>query len=590
MLLLNFCQLCLNIKPELVAEPAVGFPEGYCFFFRKGDKDRFPHVMILSRGGREFTFEGALRFCHLDDPDDVSRKFNEYVGLFCDENLPHRQNQGSARRPHYARRKPALLRKGIDIQAEFEDSESDDDNEDEFTQDSRVTTSTDDFLIGRKYSFTWTDLRGQKKVVYGKVTECKIENESGEVNSYKVEYNDKSRTLANALQNGCGSAVPEFQWIEPPMAIGGCVGYDEHTSTSADRLIATKLPFYTTWITPDARHEVVSNGLPQLTLAVRGYELTFKVKRSTIPNAGNGVFLSCSQMFDDDQLPFELKCGELLDMGSYAPLRIGDRRSEPVMYVKSFIHSARCEEFAFDQKGSTDQLDITDDITGMLHAKAKRSIQAYVNESNEKDDICIWAEHDAEDSVHYLLGHANQSQGAFRLSCDSCEQEVFINYGPLYEKVRVRKGYSFLSEDEQVDILEELRDEDVRDVLEMGMFSEMEVHKATNFLFLLFTEEPRSKFTDPLVIERALLSTAILQRTARRLFVDKDSDATTCQDNLTNTCKMLRKLVFVLLGMLNDEQGELHTLEAGGNFDELLRKILERQYSEEQLSKLGDFL
>jgi hypothetical protein len=53
---------------------------------------------------------------------------------------------------------------------------------------------------------------------------------------------------------------------------------------------------------------------------------------------------------------------------------------------------------------------------------------------------------------------------------------------------------------------------------------------------------------------------------------------------------MLRKLVFVLLGMLNDEQGELHTLEAGGNFDELLRKILERQYSEEQLSKLGDFL
>ncbi len=67
MLLLNFCQLCLNIKPELVAEPAVGFPEGYCFFFRKGDKDRFPHVMILSGGGREFTFEGALRFCHLDE-------------------------------------------------------------------------------------------------------------------------------------------------------------------------------------------------------------------------------------------------------------------------------------------------------------------------------------------------------------------------------------------------------------------------------------------------------------------------------------------------------------------------------------------
>lgn len=458
----------------------------------------------------------------------------------------------------------------------------------------RIST-TDNVLIGRYYCFAWTNLKGQQKVIYGRITECKISSHTDEVIAYNVVYSDQSRALANAVKNGCGSFVPESQWLEPPMAIGGCVRYQEQSSgvvVARHPSNNRNLPFSWRWSNPDARHEEHVEGLPRLTVAVRGYELIFEVKRSRIPNAGNGVFLRCKQLIDndDEQVPFELKAGELVDVGIYAPLRIEDRKPEAAVYVKNFIHHSKCEVFAFDRKGSTDQLDITDDITGELHTQARKHIHAYVNESNDNNRICIWAEHDAEGSVHYLLGHALELQGKFTLPCGGKEErEVFINYGPQYEKARIRKGYSFLPDDQE-GILEELRDEDMKDVLEMSRFSSGEVEKASNFLFGLFAEEQTSRFTDSGMVERSLLCAAVLQRRATYLYLDEGIDASGCQENLKTVRKVLRKLVSILLGMVKDDQDELTQLQTIGNVNKLLKTILERQYSEEELSKLGDLL
>ena len=466
-----------------------------------------------------------------------------------------------------------------------------------------IQTIKDNFLVGRKFCFAWTDLRGQKKVVYGRVIECEYNLHTKDVVNCKVVYSDQSREMVNAVKNGCGTFVPESQMLRAPLVIGGCLRYEKQNNSFMARLSDySDLPYHWKWLTPDLRHdELVEGGhgmrLPRLTLALRGFRLVFSVKPSTIPNAGNGVFLSCTPLVDngedsdDEQEPFELYAGELIDLGVYAPLRIEDKKLEASFYVKNFVHSFKCEEWAFNSGDRRYELDITDEVTGDLHAIAKSQIYAYVNESDVDERISIQAEHDAEGSVHYLLGHASESKGKFVVPSDGRETEVFVNYGSGYEKVRVRKGYSFLPEDETEEILEELKDEDISDVMEIDSFGEAEIDASVNYLFGLFSAEGQSKFTGS-VIERALTCAAVLQRRAQQLFLKGNDDDTEMAStvNIKKVLKLSSSLVNLLLKMARDDHDELKALQAGGNVDELLKQVLERQFSDEQLSKLGDMM
>lgn len=470
--------------------------------------------------------------------------------------------------------------------------------------------SNDNFLVGRKLCFAWSDLKGTQKVVYGKVAECEYNPYSEQAISCKVVYSSASREVVNAIENECGAVVPESQMLGPQLVFGGCMRYEEQSTAVMERLTDfTRLPFYWTWINPDLRHGELAEGedgrlFPRLTVILRGYRLVLNVKPSTIPNAGNGVFLSCRPMVDfnddeegvddsddigDGQEQFELNAGELIDLGIYAPFRIQDKKPEAAFYVKNFIHTFKCEEWSFDLKGSRDPLDITDDVTGDLHAIAKAHIHAYVNETDKDDQINIQAVHDAEGSVHYLLGHAKESQEKFVIPTDGSEIELFINYGAAYEKVRVRKGYSFLPEEERGDILEELDNEDISDVNEMDNFQAAEVEAAANYLFGLFSTEDSSKFAGD-VIERALTCAAVLQRRAQRLILEPEDNEMPSEVNLKRVLILSRRLVYLILDMVKDKEGKLKALQAGSNFDGLLKEILERQYSPEQLSRLGDIM
>ena len=58
--------------------------------------------------------------------------------------------------------------------------------------------------------------------------------------------------------------------------------------------------------------------VPEVTLIVRGFKLVFSVKKSTIPNAGLGVFVRCSSFRRNANKSgagpeiFQLMAGELL--------------------------------------------------------------------------------------------------------------------------------------------------------------------------------------------------------------------------------------------------------------------------------------
>jgi hypothetical protein len=105
-------------------------------------------------------------------------------------------------------------------------------------------------------------------------------------------------------------------------------------------------PFYVSWLVRDERNEIPMQDIgvfPVLNMFFRGCHLVFTVNASSIPNVGNGVFLTCKTLRGEPF--FELAAGELLDIGVYAPYRSEDRRKEHIWLLKNFVHSRKCEEF-----------------------------------------------------------------------------------------------------------------------------------------------------------------------------------------------------------------------------------------------------
>ena len=128
------------------------------------------------------------------------------------------------------------------------------------------------------------------------------------------------------------------------------------------------------------------------------------------------------------------------------PLRIEDKRSSVVFAVKNFVLELKPEVYSFNSQNDEEQYDICDDHSGVCHEMAQSRINMYVNECSSHGLSTIHAEHDPEGHVHYLFG---QKQSGFEMLANGEEREIFVNYGPDYEDVRIRKNYSFLGEEEQ---------------------------------------------------------------------------------------------------------------------------------------------
>lgn len=79
------------------------------------------------------------------------------------------------------------------------------------------------------------------------------------------------------------------------------------------------------------------------------------------------------------------------------------------------------------------------------------------------------------------------SQGSFILPSDGTEVEVFINYGKGYEKICVRKGYSFYPDQKQ-HLLKAIGQEDVTNVKEINRFRASDVAECVEFMLALFSK------------------------------------------------------------------------------------------------------
>jgi hypothetical protein len=501
-------KMCTEISQEQKQQRADGFPTGWCFIFDNpneeddsfvDDKFRRPDLSglrMISPNGHKYRTIGAVR-----------RKYQGSLDPF--EDRIHR------------------LFAQIGVSLWLKNSEH--------------------ALLGKSYCREWMNVEGQRRIVYGCIT--KVEDSPLHDPKFTITFNDDSRAIVNNLYEGGNSSlsVPATSTITESLAWGGSILYDAKNNfrgvparnDSAD----SEPPFYTSWIVPDLAAEEIDyernpQGLPKLTLTIGGFQLEFITKPSTIPNAGYGVFVRCTSLNTSDSRSqhLELKPGELVDFGIYAPFRAQDTKKEHIFLLKTFAYKYSCEEYCFDTSVESDEeeiFDISDDWTGELHADARRHVPAYVNEiSDENQRACVHALFGCEGALHYLIGHAHEGDGPFQLAADGREQEIFIDYGPRYEKVRIRRNYSRLADKERERAVDNLKEDDFEYLQEILSFTPGEVESAVQFFRGIIMD---GRHLEHDFVMRSLMLAILLKKRARAIMpeVAEEEEPSFCNDGAT---------------------------------------------------------
>jgi hypothetical protein len=418
----------------------------------------------------------------------------------------------------------------------------------------------DHALLGKGFRQDWVDVKGNRKVVYGRITGVHKKCFEKGILKFTITFNEKSRALANAGFSDSGVSVPIIPTtLSDTMAYGACLALDPNC------IRHDAIPFHWSWLVPEARHEDFvldheERWTPRLTLHFRGFHIELTAKQSTIPNAGKGVFVSCTSLLGDSKI-LQLNAGELLDFGVYAPFRREDNKALYISLLKNFVHGGSCEEWHFDNaKGDQHVLDITDDATGKLHELAARHIPAYVNETDGHTTPTVFAAHDPEGAVHYLLGHHLENDGPFTIPADGTETEIFIDYGESYENVRVRKNYSREPPAEATRRLRHLEEQEQIEYLdEFQTYTATEITECVDFLIqrIFCTEEGFPVGS----VARGMLAATVCRKVCERYLdefsSDELNDADACLNGFTpmrmqKNIKKCQKLILRLFASCNN--------------------------------------
>ena len=455
--------MCLQLPVDEKAQDALGLPSGWKFFYTDPKYVAWPSpvdntglagLVLQSEMGVRFpTVEGAAPFLGSSDAvSDMAAVFYNHVGCIIEPKNP---------------------------------------------------------LQGKGFRQKWVDVEGKIQVIYGRIAHVKTIDKAGK--HYTVEFEPESRALVNSSNPPNGIIAPERQRIAEVFAFGGCLDYDPKV------VPAHTTPFYCSWNVPDFIHETYDTDdigmfAPRLTVHYRGFQLIVQAKPSTIPNAGKGVFITCTSLVGRGR-NLNLKAGELLDLGVYAPFQPQDTKKNHTFNLKNFLFASICGEWTFDTtfEGDAYLFDITDDQTGQLHDLAKRHIPAYVNETNGIQNPSITAQHDAAGSVHYLLGHYEEHYGTLSIAADGVPREVFIDYGDNYEDFRIRKNYSRLPPDQSEPRRRELMENDHLEELEqLSSLNAEEIAECIEFLEKDWYNPNRQYPVS--VVTRALLALMVLKQ------------------------------------------------------------------------------
>jgi hypothetical protein len=224
---------------------------------------------------------------------------------------------------------------------------------------------------------------------------------------FRVDYIASLRAEAHIISGEFGDLPPFDDQILAEDAWGGYVAALEqqqivrHDHNSLP--LGLDVPFMIRRLLPSSRL-VLKNSpyLPVRQMVFAGFSLSLEARDSDIPNAGLGLWLTILPLWPYDERNFlELDPGVLVDFGVYAPILPSDRKSDKISLVKNFLYDWDPEgwnfEMAMHERGRHfDIFDITDDLSGKLHAIAEKNIISYVNETDGKETPNVVGLHDPE--------------------------------------------------------------------------------------------------------------------------------------------------------------------------------------------------
>jgi hypothetical protein len=219
--------------------------------------------------------------------------------------------------------------------------------------------------------------------------------------------------------------------VSEEMAWGGyqkfCRSISDKKSNDSNLLDA---PYHVNWCVPSKRqlHRSFQRH-PYLKLEFQQSVLQFDAGPSTIKGAGTGLFVRVVNGKD-----FVLQPGEMLDLGIYAPLKVGDIKPKHIALLKNLIYDWRVETWSFAGKvkrSETCIFDPTDNYTGKRDFNG--NIIAFINETCRSDEVAnVSAQYDPEGNVHYLLGHWEESEGQFTVQSGAKPLELLVSLLPVH--------------------------------------------------------------------------------------------------------------------------------------------------------------
>ena len=182
-------------------------------------------------------------------------------------------------------------------------------------------------LVGRFFCQEWLGLDYRRRTLYGKI-EKSARLEGGLHESIIYLKYDKNSLTNNRRRNLLNSKVQAIEPTEERVAYGAALKFEQLHGLKNDPLEATDLQDEVLlWRVPDmVTEETISvpgsnhKKMARLTIQIDRFLLTFTAKKSTIKNAGYGVFVSCVPLCGGGQEAekFALRKGELVDIGIYS--------------------------------------------------------------------------------------------------------------------------------------------------------------------------------------------------------------------------------------------------------------------------------
>lgn len=179
------------------------------------------------------------------------------------------------------------------------------------------------------------------------------------------------------------------------------------------------------WIVPMDYLRKTVDGNPVITFSIGNFNFLLTREISTIPNAGNGLFLTVTTTTPGTMV-FELESGRLIDFGVYGPTTKEELMDETTMTIKNFLYDKMPGIYAFQSRYKGYIIDIIDDATGEINHQAQSSLLVYANEIDGIETPDLQVKYDAHGAVHFLLGSNRKNK------------RVII---PINKKYELKVGY-----------------------------------------------------------------------------------------------------------------------------------------------------